>query len=67
MLILIEKHCLEGHFKFSKSHLIGPRNFCFQIGHVSYQKIRIFALISKIKTYLYDKMHLKGEILKKQK
>jgi len=53
--------------KSSKIHLINPKNNFLEIGHVGYQKIYIVVLVSKIQTYISDKMHPKGDNLKKTK
>jgi hypothetical protein len=41
--------------------------FFFEIGHIGYQKIENFMLISKMQTYLSDKMPPKKVKIKKRK
>jgi hypothetical protein len=48
-----------------KIHYIGVKTFFLQIGQYAYQKIQNFMLISKMLTYLSDKMHPKKVLGKK--
>jgi hypothetical protein len=41
--------------------------FCIEIGHIGYQKIKNFMLVSKMQTYLSDKMPPQKVIIKKRK
>jgi hypothetical protein len=51
--------------KEQKIHYIGVKNFFIQRGQYGYQKIQNFTLISKMFTYLSDKMHPKKVLGKK--
>jgi hypothetical protein len=51
--------------KEQKIYLIGVKFFSLQIGQYGYQKIQNLALISKMLTYLSDKMHPKKVLDKK--
>jgi hypothetical protein len=54
----------------SKNLKNGPyevKFFFLEIGHIGYKKIENFMLISKIKTYLIDKMPPKKVKIKKRK
>jgi hypothetical protein len=51
--------------KEQKIHYIGVKIFYIQIGQYGYKKIQNFTLISKIFTYLSDKMHPKKVLGKK--
>jgi hypothetical protein len=43
------------------------RFFLLEIGHIGYQKIKNFMLISKMQTYLSDKMSPKKVIIENEK
>jgi hypothetical protein len=62
-------HCGNGIFSHQRAknplNSIGVKILFLQIGQYGYKKIQNFTLISKMFTYLCDKMHLKKVLGKK--
>jgi hypothetical protein len=56
---LIDRALPETALKIRACTLEGPKKFFFKPPHDGYQKTQNFMLISKMQTYLSDKMHLK--------